>query len=463
MTYIARMVVALGCHALVACGTEDGSVAEAPIASDRPLDSIEWRPCAALECGLVEVPIDYAAPEAGSIQIAINRARAEEGVPYRGSIVLNPGGPGSPGKAFAAALAPGLKQLLPGFDVVGFDPRGVGDSAALTCALGTELVEAYAEGGVSAVIASLRAGSARCAEQDGELFRHVGSNQVVRDVDRIREALGISELNFLGVSYGTRLGALYALRFPEHARAVVLDAPLAPTADLTEVVVGQFDAVLPAHAAFFEDCAANRLYCPPDPENVFQRILDSATSPTQREQFLATWTSNLSSPLGLVTLSQILRSVAGATEINLVAMTEAGGLNQVANMTTHCADNAVAALTEAEGAALMASFEQRSELFANRGLAALTCSGWDNLPDPVARLEFTPRIPLLVIGGVEDTLTPLPWAEESALTIAGSSLLVSEHYGHGAILFGGACTFQYLKAYFEDLDPVPAGTRCAGP
>ncbi len=463
MTHIARVVVAVGCSALAACGSEDGRVDPIAMPSDRPLDTIDWQPCAALECGSVEVPIDYAAPEAGSIQIAVNRARADAAVPYRGAIVINPGGPGAPGLAFAAGSAPALRQLLPGFDVIGFDPRGVGESAALTCAFDIDLVDAYEQGGVSATVTALRATNARCAAEEGELFRHLGSNHVVQDVDRIREALALAEINFLGVSYGTRLAALYARSFPSRARAVVLDAPLAPTANVTEEVIGQFDALLPAHAAFFEDCAADRLYCPPDPEGVFQRIVASAMSATEREQFLAYWSLNLSSPLGLVTLSQLLRSVGNATEIDIVAMSGERGINEVSNITTNCADNTDGAPTEAEAEALMASFEQRSELFFRRGLAALACIGWDNPPDPVARLEFTPRVPLLVIGGAEDTLTPLYWAEESALTIAGSSLLVSEHYGHGAVVFGSECVFGFLKAYIEDLEPVPAGTHCAGP
>ncbi|HKO92951.1 MAG TPA: alpha/beta fold hydrolase, partial [Polyangiaceae bacterium] len=210
-------LVVLSLLGMTACGS---SYAET---KDDGADSggVAWGNCGSLQCARVRVPIDYAAPDSGTIQIAINRISAR-GAERRGVVLLNPGGPGAPGKAFAAASADALRALLPGYDFIGFDPRGVGESAALHCSRDVDLTGLLKSGGVDAMLEGLRSASQSCAMENGSLFNHIGSNQVVQDIDQIRQALGVEEINFIGVSYGTRLGALYAQAFPEHARAVVL-------------------------------------------------------------------------------------------------------------------------------------------------------------------------------------------------------------------------------------------------
>jgi len=463
----------VGIGVLNACGSEDDRPAAPPppvALATRPESSLDWRACGEAECAEVEVPIDYTAPEAGSLTIAINRVRANADGTYRGVILINPGGPGAAGKAFVAGSGANLRLAFPGFDFVGFDPRGVGESAPLHCTLGINVATAYDEGGVDGVLSALVSESERCAAEDGELFQHMGSNQVVADIDRIREALGHSEINFLGISYGTRLGALYAQTFPEHTRAVVLDAPVAPTADVTEEVEGQFDALLQAHEAFFEACSTNELDCPADPRGIFEQILTEEEELGKAAQFLAGWAFLLASPPGRETLAQVLLSVASEPEgepppavDEMMPMDLVPAINEVANVTTNCADNAATPPTALQAEALMASFIERSALFASRGLPALSCSGWQVQPDPLPPIAYAPRIPPVVIGGTEDSLTPLRWAEETAEAITGANLLLSDHYGHGATAFGGLCVFRYLRQYFADLEPVPAGTRCPAP
>jgi pimeloyl-ACP methyl ester carboxylesterase len=469
-----------------ACGSEDEPAA-APASSSveesdgRPEGSLTWRACGGVECAEVEVPIDYAAPEAGSIAIAINRIRASADAVYRGVIVFNPGGPGEPGKQLVANSAAALRIAFPGFDFVGFDPRGIGESAPLGCEVGVDLEAAYADGGFDAAVAALESASQRCALTDGALFQHMGSNQVVADIDRIRMALGHEEINFYGLSYGTRLGALYALQFPEHARAVVLDAPLSPRADIVEQIDVQFDALLQAHEVFFEGCAAGLLDCPLEPQAVFDAVVADAEQNGVRAQFLGVWKFLLATPIGLDQAAALLRDAAAffargpspeqpapeqlpsedpMTPMMPLALPE---IAVAANLTTNCADNAVPLLGKSEAEALLASFEQRSSLFGRQGAAALTCNGWQVQPDPVALLEFTPRVPPLVIGGVADILTPFFWAEEMAQAIVGSSLLASEHYGHGAISFAGRCYANVVRAYLEDLEPAAPGMTCPVP
>jgi pimeloyl-ACP methyl ester carboxylesterase len=458
------------------CGSDDdGGDGGSTPPLERPAGSLSWRRCGNVECAEVEVPIDYDAPEAGTIPIAINRARASDGLPYRGVIFMNPGGPGVAGKELVTLSAGNLRRVFPGFDFVAFDPRGVGESAALACTIDIDLAQLYADSGAEGLFAGLAATSQRCAEENGPLFQHMGSRAVVADIDRIRAALGHEEINFYGLSYGTRLGALYAMTFPERARAVVLDAPVPPSANIIEFADGQFEALLEAQAAFFAGCAAGTLDCPPDTEALFPLLLADQGEEGRQAGFVSSWALLLSTPPGRDLLAAVMRGVAAAVQgdqpmaaaMDMMGTMDASDLvpavNAVANLSTNCTDNRAAPLGVSEAQELMDSFAQRSTDFATQGLAALTCSGWNVTSDPAPETAFTPRVPPLVIGGVADSLTPLQWARDNAAAIPGASLLVSEHYGHGAIVFGGPCLGPHLRRYFENLTPVPADTICPAP
>jgi pimeloyl-ACP methyl ester carboxylesterase len=433
-----------------------------------PLGSVSWSSCGGLQCARVRVPIDYAAPELGTIEVAINRVSAL-GAERRGVVFLNPGGPGVPGKAFAAASAPALRTLLPGYDFIGFDPRGVGESAPLRCSMDVDLTGLLAAGGVEAMLEGLRSASRRCAAENGRLFNQLGSNQVVADIDQIRQALEVEEINFIGVSYGTRLGELYAQAFPEHARAIVLDAPVSPIADVTEEVKAQFDALLQAQGTFFADCASGTLSCPPDPKGIFDSLVATQPTDSDRAQFIANWKLLLSAPPGREILAQLLRQVASgqvmtAGDMPVMASVNAlAGINGFANLSTNCADSTVPPPDTSEAEALLSSFRERAPQFADSAIAGFTCGGWEVQPDPAPALAFTPRVPPLVIGGTADSLTPLRWARDTVASLPGSGLLLSEHYGHGAVLYGSKCVFDFIKAYLDDLTLVPEGARCAAP
>lgn len=319
--------------------------------------------------------------------------------------------------------------------------------------------------GIAGWIDLLHSESERCAAENGPLFQHVGSNQVVADMDRIREALGQDELNYIGLSYGTRLGELYAQAFPEHARAVVLDAPVAPVADLVAEVSAQFDALLSAHANFFADCASGELKCPPDAQQLFDRIVAAQPTDTARAVFLSSWKLLLSAPPGREFLAKLLSDVASGQSMAMQDMPATAdvplSINTLANFNTNCADSVPEPLTVSEAQALMASFSMRSPEFASQGIGAVTCSGWQVQHDPTPALDFTPRIPPLVIGGLEDSLTPIEWAQETAMTIPGSALVLSEHYGHGALLYGSQCVLSYIHDYLYDATLPETGARCA--
>ncbi len=204
---------------------------------------ITWGACEAvdlpkdLQCGTVTVPLDYADPGAGTLELALARYRATDGP--RGSVVLNFGGPGGSG---ILGLAHGRKDFLgltDDYDVVSFDPRGVGLSSPVSC--GTDATSRALEatdGEETAdprqVLRQLREVAAECTEHSGPVLEHIGTVDVARDLDVLRQALGDEKLNYLGFSYGTRLGAVYAARFPEKVGRMALDGVDTLTEPLAE-------------------------------------------------------------------------------------------------------------------------------------------------------------------------------------------------------------------------------------
>ncbi|MEU5364146.1 alpha/beta hydrolase [Streptomyces sp. NPDC005925] len=204
---------------------------------------VKWAACQGqeapldLQCGKVTVPLDYARPAGGTLDLAVARYRAT-GAP-RGSVVLNFGGPGGPGVGELAAGGKVFMELTDNYDVVSFDPRGVGRSSPVSCGAGFEdLAEATdGDGDVDdpqPELAQLRRAAQECEKNSGPVLRHMGTVDTARDLDVIRAALGDDKLNYLGFSYGTRLGAVYAARFPGTVGRLALDGVDTLTEPLAE-------------------------------------------------------------------------------------------------------------------------------------------------------------------------------------------------------------------------------------
>lgn len=453
----------------VACGGGDDDE-PAPVPGPRQLGTVEWRACGEVLCGEVLVPLDPAAPEGEQIAIALNRRPADPTQRSLGVLMFNPGGPGASGKAFVEAAA--ALESFP-FDVIGFDPRGVGDSAGLDCDIMDDAAARLDEQGAAAVIELFRSEGQRCREQVGPLFDHLGTNAVVADIEQIRIALGVEQLTFYGISYGTRIGAAYAQRYPEHIRGLVLDAPVPPTADFPELVSAQFDALLGAHDALISGCEQSQLACPTDAQALFERLLQAYDQVGLRDNFLAFWSQGLRSPSGRDSLLSMLRDVARVTQEQLdlglmmalmnpmEAMEEPEVVvTQATNLTVNCADSSVAPPSESDAVELMAEYRERSELFAPLALPSIVCTSWPAPRDPVPDVSLSLATPPLIVGGVADTLTPLPMAEAMRAAIPGSVLVVSQHYGHGALSFGGECVAEAIGRYLGALLLPPDGTVC---
>ncbi|MYR40473.1 alpha/beta fold hydrolase [Streptomyces sp. SID5910] len=204
---------------------------------------IKWSACGGMEvpkdlqCGKVTVPLDYDHPKSGTLDLALARYRGT-GHP-RGSVLLNFGGPGGSGVDELAAGGKDFMHLTNGYDVVTFDPRGVGRSSPVTCGPATgEIIEATDGdeeiGDPRSVLRKLRDAATECAKHSGPVLPHIGTVNAARDMDVMRAALGDDRLNYLGFSYGTRLGAVYAAQFPDKVGRVALDGVDTLTEPLAE-------------------------------------------------------------------------------------------------------------------------------------------------------------------------------------------------------------------------------------
>ncbi len=233
---------------------------------------IAWSDCGGgMQCATVMAPLDWADPAAGSLDLAIVRQPAT-GSDRLGSLLVNPGGPGASGYDFVkdSVSFATSKQLQARYDVVGFDPRGVGRSSAVTC-LDSAGMDRYiydilpgtrgSAQWLGEYTASSKTFADACAANSGDLLKHVDTVSAARDMDLLRSVLGDEKLNYLGYSYGTFLGSTYADLYPTHIGRMVLDGALDPTSSSFDVSLGQAVGFENAMRAYMADCLA-RANCP---------------------------------------------------------------------------------------------------------------------------------------------------------------------------------------------------------
>lgn len=255
------------------CGTVvDGKpTATAPVTLDSFYNQkLTWESCSGYadddipqgaECAHVKVPVDYADPNGETAQIAISRIKATG--QKVGSLLFNPGGPGVPGLNMVGLGA--NTELAERFDRIGFDPRGIGAStpqiecltAAENDAERDEPPKDNSPAGIAGQEAENKQYADKCVQRTGKDFlEHVGTREVVQDMDVIRAALGDPKLTYLGYSYGTRLGYTYAEKFPDKVRAMVLDGALDPVQDPVKESVAQAASFQQAFDKYAASCAS---------------------------------------------------------------------------------------------------------------------------------------------------------------------------------------------------------------
>jgi pimeloyl-ACP methyl ester carboxylesterase len=263
-------------------------------AAHPPVPTLSWTDCGAgFECATAQVPRNYARPHGSKIEIALTRLPAQDTSHRIGSLFVNFGGPGGEGvstvQAFGADLFASLNDR---FDIVGFDPRGVGQSVpAIDCMIDQETLGLYAQPfttpenlDVSALVARSQLYGQRCLDLNPGILPHVATANVARDLNLLRAAVGDRKLTYLGFSYGTYLGATYARLFPHRFRALVLDGAVNPDMyanDPTGALLAQNGGFERALGRFFQACAAHQDVCQfggDDPWTAYDELVESAAT-----------------------------------------------------------------------------------------------------------------------------------------------------------------------------------------
>jgi pimeloyl-ACP methyl ester carboxylesterase len=433
------------------------------------------------------VPEDYAKPAGKRLHIAVIREKASG--PSRGSLIINPGGPGASGVDFVVQASDVFKQLTTRFDLVSFDPRGVGASNPIRCMTSTQL-DAYVNLNPEPTTAAERKivinASKRfandCYKRNGAYLEHVSTKEQARDMDLLRSALGDKKLTYYGASYGTYLGAKYAELFPTHIRAMVLDGALDPDEDVTasnRVQASGFETDLRDFIAF----CVHSGHCP------FGSTEGSAMSGL--DAMIARITAHpLTSNGRLVGAGELfeglaaglystgnwpqLQSVLGAAKDG----NGAGVLLFADSLTQRQNDGSYTNLIESNMAIncidrpaprKVSTYEQNAARFAriapHFGAAieygSLPCAFWRVPPVEKTHPVSAPGAPpILVIGTTRDPATPFVWAKALARELSSGVLLTHDGDGHTAYIDRDACVDAAVAAYVFHLETPKPGTVC---
>ena len=470
-----------------------GSPAAVPAALRRFDDQrVAWSSCGGgFQCTGVRVPLDYARPNGRTLRLAVIRLPATGPGRPLGDLFLNPGGPGASGVQFlreAAAAFPAAVRAR--FDLVSFDPRGIGASDPVHC-LSDRQLTAYLAADPDPTTAAQRAAAIALAEQfargceqkSGALLPYVGTIDVARDLDVLRAALGQARLTYLGFSYGTFLGALYAQLFPTHIRAMVLDGALDPR--LTSIRLAQVQAV-----GFQRDLGDFLAWCVSSSGCPLGRTVAAAkrtvlrlAASVQRHpvpggaagtlasgDFFAGLAAGLYDPTtGWPDLRLALQELNDGDGSTMLALAdELAGRNPngtwtnelEANTAVNCIDRPNPTTVAAYAAAAARAARLAPDFGAANVWGSLVCAYWPVKPvthPHAVRAAGAP--PILVVGTTRDPATPYTWAQALAHQLASGHLLTFVGDGHTAYLRSG-CIDRQVDTYLLTLRVPAAGTTC---
>ncbi|AQT79750.1 alpha/beta hydrolase [Mycolicibacterium litorale] len=501
-----RCATLIGAVALVltGCGpVTPGTPMSAPKIG--PPAPVEWGPCQVVgggdaaqlppgaQCGAIAVPVDYAKPDGAAAHLALIRFPATG--QKIGSLVINPGGPGESGvDAAVDLLASFPAPVRQHFDIVGFDPRGVGSSIpTLWCnsdadndAMRADPQVDYSPAGVAHIEDTEKRYVQRCVDKMGtEFLANVGTVNVARDLDRLRMALGDDKLTYLGYSYGTEIGSAYAEAYPDKVRAMILDGAVDPNADPIQADIDQAAAFQRAFDDYAADCAKAPT-CPlgTDPAkavDVYHRLVDplvAKPAATEDPRGLSYSDANPGTLMALYSPDLWNHLTSGLTELSqghgdtLLAMADAylnrDGQGHYTN--SNDAENAVncvdeppntdrtKAIDEDRRIRQVAPFMSYGQFTGDAPLD--TCAFWPVPPTSGPHQVSAPGLPpVLVVSTTHDPATPFQAGVDLAKELRGG-LLTYDGTQHTVVFQGQRCVDDIAAAYLVDLTLPAPGARC---
>jgi pimeloyl-ACP methyl ester carboxylesterase len=465
--------------------------------STQSAGSLAWRDCSdGFECASLPLPLDFTKPQGATIQIALIRMPAAAADKRIGSLLVNPGGPGASGVDFVRDAASEVfsQQIRDRFDIVGFDPRGVGASTpAVRC---IDNPGAYISG-IQATPGSAdqqnldRLADASfakaCGDRSGAILGYLSAPHVARDMEAIRIALGDEQLTYVGFSYGALLGATYADLFPKTVRALVLDGAIDPSLTPEEQGARQDDGFNQALDAFLGDCADNN-GCPfnndGDTGKAFDDLIDRiekdplpavAAHDDRKVDADAAWTAISAAlysesegwPRLAKALAQAQKDGDGsgllALEDHYYDRSGDGSYSNEfeANIAINCVD-APDHTTRTPGTATAPPSRATPTPGHTEPPSSSPCDFWPVAPDRTpAAIAARDAPPILVVGTTGDPAAPYREAQAMAEQLRSGRLLTYDGEGHTA--YGGinSCIDRMVDAYLIRLEIPPYGTTCS--
>ena len=477
--------------------------------------NLTWTDCpdgatgTAFKCATVTVPLDYDHPQGKTITVALKKLPSTSSSP-RGSVFLNPGGPGGSGISLINAQAGlytsgGLSGVLENYDVIGFDPRGIGQSTPITC-WSPEDVQAIVDGRAEAptqltpgsagdIVAKGSRDAATCQKytEVPEILDHMDTRSVARDMDVMRALVGDQDLNFLGYSYGTYLGAVYTELFPDNVGRVVLDSAMDPALSRQEAFEGDAAAEEQTLRTYIEsqqgqagfplngptDEAVTRLATFLDGLDANPLpVSDGADSLNRAEATNAIKELVVASPDKWPLLNEGLAQAMNAHDGTALMKNagflpgEGGPTATEAQIVEHlqtvygfaanrCLDFPDTG-NQASWDAALASYRRDYPVF--HSLVPqhnAYCHGWGHTgkTEPVD-VDVDATNPVLVVGILHDPATPYPWSKALVSRVRNSHLLSVDMYGHGATGFN-SCATAKVNDYFVKGALPSDGEVCA--
>ncbi|MEU0201786.1 MULTISPECIES: alpha/beta fold hydrolase [unclassified Streptomyces] len=450
-------------------------------------DGGEW------QCATMKAPLDWDDPKGDTIGLALIRARAGDANRRIGSLIFNFGGPGGSGVTSLPAFAEGYETLRTRYDLVSFDPRGVGRSAPVICENDQQL-DAYFQQDATPDDAAERTElldntkefNEACEQNSKKVLPHVRTTDAARDLDLMRQVLGDDRLHYFGISYGTELGGVYAHLFPERVGRAVFDAVVDPTQNAEQGSLGQAKGFQLALDNFAQDCVSKAEECPigtsaQDVKNRIARLLkdlDSRPIPGvfPRELTQTSATSGIAQALYSQDFWEYLtqglqQAYSGDGSILLLLSDSMNGREEngeysnlaAANTAINCADDKPrydTAYVERK----LPEFRAASDLFGDYlAWGMISCTDWAvpgaaDHPD----VRAPGSAPILVVGNTGDPATPYEGARKmvDALGEGVGVELTYRGQGHGAYDSENKCVRAAVNGYLLDGKVPRAGTVC---
>jgi pimeloyl-ACP methyl ester carboxylesterase len=428
---------------------------------------VKWSDCGDLECASIKAPLDYSDPSGKQIELALNRLPAS-GSDKIGSLLINPGGPGGSGTEYvkSAAAFQFSKDVKAKYDLVGFDPRGVGKSTAVACRSDKQNDEDREKSRIPTTTAQVKAMLADSAvyakdcetKSPAGLLENVDTDSAARDLDLIRAAVGDKQLNYAGFSYGTKLGSAYLRLFPKNSGRMLLDGAMDPRLSVTQTGEAQAKAFERALDLYLKKCLTSEDNCPYTGSVKHARAQLSALMKEADKNPLKTASgrvvpasdiySALLIPLYEPSQASIVTTAIGnamkdgdGTALLAIADISAERQSDGSYSNTNDAFTAVNCLDYPHESGSVSAVEARAKNF--KKVAPFFgpalgyddgCSTWaaNAKPQPSDYSVKDPAHAPLIVGTTGDPATPYPWSKSLQKLITGSRLLTYQGEGHTA-------------------------------